>query len=144
MSRLAAAIMIDGNVHERTNASHRYLMNCVVEKLQARDATPRPNKLVDLSAVVAGETYFFEIKPTTTENFGSQFRLAVSQLYECRYLQHAPDAKLVIIMGSPPATEDEWLIDYGVQSRGVLIAWKGSADNFIAARGCEGALDFLS
>jgi hypothetical protein len=51
--------------------------------------------------------------------------LAVSQLYEYRYLQNKPPAKLVVVIENQPPVEKQWLLDYVVKDRKLLIAWDG-------------------
>lgn len=71
------------------------------------------------------DLYFFEMKSTTDENAHSQIRRAISQLYEYRYLQQVPSAKLVVVIENPPPKEKKWIVDYVVNDRKLLIAWDG-------------------
>ena len=64
------------------------------------------------------------MKSTTAANAHSQVRKAISQLYEYRYIQQAPNARLVVIENPVPKNK-RWLIDYVVDDRQLLIAWDG-------------------
>ena len=86
---------------------------------------PKNNKYVDFSAVIGGELYLFEMKSTSNANAHGQIRRAISQLYEYRYLQEAPSAKLVIVIENPPPREKRWIVNYVVNDRKLLIAWDG-------------------
>lgn len=84
------------------------------------------------------------MKSTTDGNVHSQIRRAISQLYEYRYLQEVPAAKLVIVLESPPPREKRWIVDYVVKDRKLLIAWDGDQKNlkFPSENGAE--LGFLA
>jgi hypothetical protein len=101
------------------------LTNLVASKIQKAGAIPKRNQFVDLSALMRDDFYLFEMKSTTDINVHSQIRRAVSQLYEYRYLQQVPTAKLVVIIENPPPAEKKWIVDYIVRDRKLLIAWDG-------------------
>jgi Holliday junction resolvase len=101
------------------------LTDLVAAKLRKAGSIPKNNKYVDLSAVWGDDLYSFEMKSTTDQNIHSQIRRAISQLYEYRYLQQVPAAKLVIVVENPPPQEKKWIVDYIVQDRKVLITWDG-------------------
>ncbi len=83
------------------------------------------NRYVDLSAAIRDDLYLFEMKSTTAGNAHGQTRRAISQLYEYRYLQDVPAAKLVIVIENPPPQEKKRIVDYVVKDRKLLIAWDG-------------------
>ncbi len=117
--------MIDDAARERANDSHQMLTDLVAAKLRKAGSIPKNNKYVDLSAVWGDDLYLFEMKSTTDQNIHSQIRRAISQLYEYRYLQQVPSAKLVIVVENPPPREKKWIVDYVTQGRKVLITWDG-------------------
>jgi hypothetical protein len=122
-------VLIDDAARERADEAHRMLTNLVAAKIRNAGAIPKNNRYVDLSAVVSDELYLFEMKSTTDGNVHSQVRRAISQLYEYRYLQQVPAAKLVIVIENPPPQEKAWIVDYVVNDRKLLIAWDGDRDN---------------
>lgn len=65
------------------------------------------------------------MKSTTAGNMHAQIRRAISQLYEYRFLQEMPSAKLVIVIQNPPPQDKKWIVDYVVHDRKMLIAWDG-------------------
>lgn len=102
------------------------LMDMVAGKVRHAGAIPKNNPIVDLAATVRGDDFLFEMKSTTDKNVHGQVRRAISQLYEYRYLQQIPKAKLVVVIENPPPEEKKWLVDYVVKDRELLIAWDGN------------------
>ena len=68
----------------------------------------------------------------------------MSQLYEYRYLQQVPSAKLVLVIENPPPEDKKWLVDYVVKDRELLIAWDGDGKTLSYPAGIERELSFLS
>jgi C-terminal AAA-associated domain len=118
-------VLIDEAARERANDAHRMLTNLVARRIREAGAVPKRNKYVDLSTVWNRRPYLFEIKSTRRENAHDQIRRAVSQLYEYRYLQDVPSAKLVVVVENPLPGQERWLLDYLVRDRELLIAWDG-------------------
>lgn len=118
-------VLIDEAKRERAESSHQMLMDLVAAKVREAGSIPKNNKFVDLSAAMGEDLYFFEMKSTTDVNAHSQIRRAISQLYEYRYLQQVPSAKLVVVIENPPPKEKKWIVDYVVNDRKLLIAWDG-------------------
>ena len=83
------------------------------------------------------------MKSTTDSNAHSQVRRAISQLYEYRYIQQMPSAKLVVVIENPPPTDKEWLVDYVVNDRELLIAWDGDNKNLYCPTQLKKELNFL-
>jgi hypothetical protein len=123
------SVLIDDAARERAEDSHRILTNLVAGKIRDSGAIPKSNRYVDLSAVLNDNLYLFEMKSTTNDNVHAQIRRAISQLYEYRYLQQVPDAKLVVVIETPPPQEKRWIVDYVVKDRQLLIAWDGDRRN---------------
>jgi len=90
-----------------------------------------------------GGFYLFEMKSTTDKNVHGQIRRAISQLYEYRYLQDLPEAKLVVVIENPPPQEKRWIIDYVVKDRNILIAWDGDRKTLKFPRETAPDLGFL-
>lgn len=97
-----ALAVVDDAARERANESHQMLTDLVAAKIRKAGAIPKRNRFVDLSALLRDDLYLFEMKSTTGGNVHSQIRRAVSQLYEYRYLQQVPTAKLVVVIENPP------------------------------------------
>jgi hypothetical protein len=137
-------VMIDDAAKERAERAHQELLDLVATKIRAAGAIPRNNPIVDLAATVRDEDFLFEMKSTTEGNVHSQVRKAISQLYEYRYLQNQPSAKLVVVIENPPPAEKEWLLDYVVKDRGLLIAWDGDAERLHCPTEIGRVLNFLT
>ncbi|MGH9513437.1 MAG: DUF7226 domain-containing protein [Terriglobales bacterium] len=118
-------VLVDDAARERANESHQMLTDLVAAKIRGTGAIPKRNPYIDLSAVVGDDLYLFEMKSTTNLNAHSQIRRAISQLYEYRYLQEEPSAKLVVVIENPPPREKQWIVDYVIKDRKLLIAWDG-------------------
>ncbi len=118
-------VMVDDATKERAEKAHKMLVEMVAKKIRRAGAIPRNNPIVDLAATVKGDDFLFEMKSTTDGNVHSQVRRAISQLYEYRYMQQIPLAKLVVVIENPPPDEKKWLVDYVVKDRELLIAWDG-------------------
>lgn len=138
------SVLIDDAARERANDAHRMLTNLVATKIQAAGAIPKRNKYIDLSTVWAESLYFFEMKSTSDTNAHDQVRRAVSQLYEYRYLQEAPSAKLVVVIENPLPDQKKWLMDYVVKDRGLLIAWDGDRNTLHCPPEIREDLGFLA
>lgn len=119
-------VLINEAARERAEGSHQMLMNLVAAKIRKAGSIPKNNKYVDLSAAIHDELYLFEMKSTTERNVHMQIRRAISQLYEYRYLQEVPAAKLVVVIENPPPKEKKWIVEYLIKDRNVLIAWDGN------------------
>lgn len=119
------SVLIDAAARERANDSHRMLTDLVARKIRAAGAIPKRNRLIDLSARLRDHDYLFEMKSTTAANAHGQLRAAISQLYEYRYMQNTPTARLVVVIEHPPPRDVEWMVDYIVRDRSLLIAWDG-------------------
>jgi hypothetical protein len=137
-------VMIDDAAKERAETAHRDLLDLVAAKIRSAGAIPRNNPIVDLAASIKDNDFLFEMKSTTEKNVHSQVRKAISQLYEYRYLQNKPSAKLVVVIENPPHAEKEWLMDYVVRDRELLIAWDGDGKTLHCPTGISRELSFLT
>lgn len=117
---------VDRAKQERATKSHETLVNLMAERLRQRGAIPKANRYVDLSARLVEEDYLFEMKSTTEDNPHSQIRRGLSQLYEYRYIQNVEEAKLVLVLENPLPKQNQWMEDYLLKDRGVLLVWDGN------------------
>src|SRR5690348_8836181 len=105
---------------KRAEKAHQGLLDLVAAKIRRSGAVPRNNPIVDLAATIKDDDFLFEMKSTTERNVHSQVRKAISQLYEYRYLQNKPSAKLVVVIENPPPSEKRWLLEYVIKGRKLL------------------------
>ncbi len=118
-------VLIDAAARERAVDSHQMLTDLVANKIRTAGGIPKRNRLIDLSTRLANNDFLFEMKSTTDDNVHAQVRTAISQLYEYRYIQKIPNAKLVVVIENPPPRDVECMVNYVVKDRGLLIAWDG-------------------
>jgi len=127
---------------ERSNTAHSNLVDIVATRLRDYGAVPKCNQLIDL-AVKLDHSYLFEMKSTTNRNIRNQIRRGLSQLYEYRYLQNKPEAKLVLVIENPLNVENEWMIDYVENDRGIYLIWDGQ-DTLYGSERSRYDLSFLA
>ena len=125
---------INEAARERAHDSHHMLTNLVAEKVRNAGAIPKRNPYIDLSAVVNDDLFLFEMKSTTTTNAHGQVRRAISQLYEYRYIQQVPEARLVIVIENPLPRNLGWLLDFVVTDRDLGIVWTAMAETCTVRR----------
>ena len=138
----AIAYFVDRAKLERATTSHETLVNMMAERLRQRGAIPKANRYVDLSARWEGNDFLFEMKSTTDDNPHSQIRRGLSQLYEYRYIQNVKEAKLVLVIENPLPKPNQWMEDYLMKDRGVLLVWDGNG-KFNCSPAIRKQLDFL-
>jgi hypothetical protein len=137
-------MLVDAKSRERANESHEMLTRLVAAKIRATGAIPRRNALVDLAAEVEASDFLFEMKSTTDRNPRAQVRRAIAQLYEYRYLQKSPEAQLVVVIEHPLPAELNWMVDYVVRDRKLLIAWDGDGRTLHFPDSIRNQLRFLA
>lgn len=111
---------------ERANNAHINLVNLTSERIREAGALPKFNQLIDLATHINHTDYIFEMKSTNSINEKSQIRAGLSQLYEYRYLQNKPQAKLVLVIENPLSPGEGWRQDYLEQDRDVYLVWDGN------------------
>jgi len=111
---------------ERADNVHRDLVNLTSERIRNAGALPKFNQLIDLATHIGNTDYIFEMKSTTANNEKSQIRAGLSQLYEYRYLQNKPQARLVLVIENPLSQNESWRQDYLEQDRDVYLVWDGN------------------
>jgi hypothetical protein len=136
-------LLVNEAARERARTSHRMLTRLVAGKLRAAGAIPRMNRLIDLSANLGDTPFVFEMKSTTIGSFHSQVRRAVAQLYEYRYIQQIQNPKLVVVTENPPPRDLEWMVNYLVEDRQILVAWDGDGKTLDCPPALKDQLDFL-
>jgi hypothetical protein len=118
---------------ERATNAHIALVNLVAQRIRENGGIPKSNQLIDL-AVRLDQDYIFEMKSTNDDNVRSQVRKGMSQLYEYRYLQNRPDAKLILVVENPLGISHSWLIDYMESDREINIVWDGNNELYGSER----------
>jgi hypothetical protein len=141
-SEEAIQYFVDQASRERANSVHTELVNLMAQKIRKHGSIPRTNRYVDLSARIGDQDYLFEMKSTTVTNMHHQARRGLSQLYEYRYIQNVPDAKLVLVLETPLAGKMAWMADYITKDRNVLLVWDGN-NRFYCPEGISDQLTFI-
>lgn len=141
-AREAIAYFKDQAKLERAANAHIALVNIVAQRIRNYGGIPKSNQLIDL-AVRFDIDYIFEMKSTTAHNIRSQVRKGMSQLYEYRYLQNKPDAKLILVIEKPLTLSHSWLLDYMENDREINIVWDGRNELYGSERTIS-ELNFLN
>lgn len=118
---------------ERATNSHIALINLVSQRIRQNGGIPKSNQLIDL-AVRLDQDYIFEMKSTNEENVRSQIRKGMSQLYEYRYLQNKPEAKLILVVEKPLGANHSWMLDYMETDRAINLVWDGNEELYGSER----------
>ena len=126
---------------ERAANAHIALVNIVSQRIRENGGIPKSNQLIDL-AVRLDQDYIFEMKSTNEENVRSQVRKGMSQLYEYRYLQNKPDAKLILVVEKPLGASHSWMLDYMEIDREINLVWDGN-DELYGSERTRNELGFL-
>jgi hypothetical protein len=135
-------VLINQAVYDRANAIHRTLVNMVADRLRSSGSIPRNNHFVDLATNKGEQSYLFEMKSVNDDNSRSQVRAGLSQLYEYRYLQNLPEAKLVLVISDPLSKKDTWMQEYLEEDRKIHLIWDGN-DQLFASNKTKQELSFL-
>lgn len=128
---------------DRADNAHRRLVNLVSQRIKNAGSIPRFNKVIDLAAKHDDQDYIFEMKSVTESNAKSQIRSGLSQLYEYRYLQNLPDAKLILVIEKQLPQNHLWMIDYLETDRDVSLVWDGD-NNLFGNKKTREKLNFLN
>jgi len=127
---------------DRANTSHNNLVNLVAERIKVVGGIPKSNQFIDLATTI-NDDYIFEMKSTTDKNTKVQIRKGLSQLYEYRYIQNKPNAKLVLVVERPLVGDNTWLIDYLETDRNIHIVWDGN-NNLYGTERTRAEIEFLN
>lgn len=128
---------------ERADNAHRSLVNLTSERIRNAGALPKYNQLIDLATHINGTDFIFEMKSTTATNEKAQMRAGLSQLYEYRFLQNKPAAKLILVIENPLSTKEVWRQQYLEQDRDVYLIWDGN-DELYGNDRTRNDLEFLN
>jgi|GEM_PF-866427 len=134
-------ILRDQTKLEKAANAHIALVNLVAQRIRESGGIPKSNHLIDL-AVRLDRDYIFEMKSTNDFNVRSQVRKGMSQLYEYRYLQYKPNAKLILVVEKPFEESYLWMFDYLEIDRGINLVWDGNQELFGSER-TKNELNFL-
>jgi hypothetical protein len=110
------------------NRTHEGMVNHLAHELRKRGYEPQYNTFIDLFCSRERDAIIFEVKSISAENWLSQIRFAVSQLYEYRYIHELKQAKLCLVLSSPPP--EQWIISYLEEDRSIHLCWLSSAGGF--------------
>lgn len=124
-ARQEVTFLKDQTKLERAANAHISLVNLVAQRILECGGIPKSNQLIDL-AVKLDQDYIFEMKSTNDENMRSQIRKGMSQLYEYRYLQNKPNAKLILVVENPLGASHSWMLDYMESDREIKLVWDGN------------------
>ncbi len=127
---------IDAALMERRNATHQRLTNLMSAKIRRAGAVPTYNGLIDLATHIENHDYIIEVKSSVTR-MRNQIRRGISQLYEYRYLQGLPNARLVLFIERQLDREDRWMLDYVIHDRGICIVWDDRENELFTLDACE-------
>lgn len=128
---------------ERADNAHRKLVTLVADRIKISDSIPRYNKFIDLATKNEDTDYIFEMKSITEKNAKSQIRAGLSQLYEYRYLQNLPDAKLILVIETSLPQKTDWMTEYLEKDRDVFLLWDGN-ENLFGTKHAKENLSFLN
>jgi len=111
---------------ERANSIHERLRSLLAERMKRFGFLPTYNRYIDLAVSINNQDFIIEVK--SSGKVHEQVRRGISQLYEYRYLQCLPDAKLVLFLEKPLTGRVEWLLDYLINDREINVIWDASND----------------
>jgi hypothetical protein len=111
---------------QRSNLTHKIILQQLDEYLRLLGATPFENEHIDLFAEIPNDgSFLFEVKSVTPNNILSQTRKGLSQLYEYRFRYKEEigyDVKLCLVYPEEP-TDISWLQDYLCNDREIAVCW---------------------
>lgn len=136
-------VLINKAKQDRARTEHQFLTKLLASKLRKMGAIPRRNRLIDLAARIGDKVYLFEVKSTTPSNAHEQVRDGIAQLYEYRYVQAIEDARLVLVLEQPLPRQLEWLTEYLLRDRNILLAWDGDRRTFSCPAEVRSELRFV-
>jgi hypothetical protein len=116
---------IDLIARERANISHFSLEKMLADLAKGADLSPKYNQNIDLYFETPDGSVLVEIKSCSDNNFHSQVRKAISQLFEYRFVYKnlfGPEIAMLLLMETAPPREKKWLVDYAF-SLGIILAW---------------------
>jgi hypothetical protein len=131
--RTSVTATIDLVARERANKSHYMLEEILVSLAKRQSLSPKYNQSIDIFFDTPHGPVLAEIKSCTDNNFHSQIRKGVSQLFEYRFLNKSlfsSEFILLLLVETVPPKEKIWIVDY-LLSVGILLAWKDASTQTI-------------
>jgi hypothetical protein len=122
----SAVATIDLVARERASKSHYMLEKLLADAARRNGLMPKYNTNVDMYFETPHGMVLAEAKSCTDNNFHSQVRKGISQLFEYRFL-HKFDSQstMLLVTENVPPQQKKWLVDYAF-SLGIVLAWKES------------------
>jgi hypothetical protein len=121
---------VDLVARERGNKSHYMLEEMLVTLAKSLGCSPKNNQHIDVFFETTAGTVLAEIKSCTDNNFHSQVRKGISQLFEYRFLNRSlfrSEVTMLLLVETTPPKEKMWLVDY-LLSLGIVLAWKDTSN----------------
>jgi hypothetical protein len=135
-------IEVDSTKLDRANQTHERLRSLVKSRIKKSNAIPTSNELIDVATHIDGEDFIIEVK-SAGESIHQQVRKGLAQLYEYRYLQALPRAKLVLVLETRPSGKHAWISQYLCGDRGIYLVWDASGDDLFTTEDGKKALPFM-
>lgn len=120
----------DSVAFERAHHQHWLLESLTVKALAEAGVEATTNQLIDLVAGLETACVLFEMKSCNQTSMRSQFRRAISQLLEYRFLHKSalPEkVYLCVVLERKPRAGTEWMLAYA-ESLGIGVIWKEDTD----------------
>ncbi len=126
---------------QRSNLSHKLILQQLDEHLRSRGIEPYENEHIDLYAKVPDDGKFlFEVKSIFEDNLLAQTRKGISQLYEYRFRYKAEighkDITLCLVYPYEPKTI-RWLQEYICTDRKIAVIWFSEEGKLCASNYCK-------
>ena len=131
---------------QRSNLSHKLILQQLDEYLRTLGAEPLENEHIDLFAHIPSDgKYLFEVKSIFSDNLLSQTRKGLSQLYEYRFRykdEVGYDATLCLVLPDEP-NSITWLQEYLCQDRQIAVIWFSKEGNLQYSHYCKNLIQPL-
>lgn len=126
---------------QRSNLSHKLILQQLDEYLRGIGAEPYENEHIDLFAKIPRDGKFlFEVKSVFGNNLLSQTRKGISQLYEYRFRYKSEigydDITLCLVYPNEPSNI-KWLQEYLCTDRKVAVIWFSDEGELKYSNYCE-------
>jgi len=126
---------------QRSNLSHKLILQQLDEYLRNKGIEPYENEHIDLYAKVPDDGKFlFEVKSIFEDNLLGQTRKGISQLYEYRFRYKAEigynDVTLCLVYPHEPRTI-EWLQEYICIDREIAVIWFSENGELCTSNHCK-------
>lgn len=127
---------------ERKVVKHEELRRNLAKKIRECGYVPTSNPYIDLAARIKDKNFLIEVK-TSDGNVHNQIRKCLCQLYEYRYIQCLPDAKLILLIEKPFTERNAWMLNYLERDRGIYVVWNGENDSLFTTEKGARELPFM-